>query len=83
LYLCDVSYVQKQGINMDMLTILYVNSINCLPILVAIMLGIGEYPRLLAFDGWENPNIYFSIAGVLAVGGALLLACRVRFGRFC
>ena len=64
-----LTYVQKRGFKMDMLTILYVNSINCLPILVTIMLAIGEYPRLLAFDGWENPMVYVSLSGLLVVGG--------------
>ena len=61
---------------MDMLTILYVNSINCLPILVIIMVSIGEYSRLLTYDGWDDPTLYGSISALLVVGGGWHAACR-------
>ena len=62
------SYVQKQGLKLDMLTILYVNSINCLPILVVIALAIGEFPRLMTYAGWSDPYLYGSVTSLLIVG---------------
>ena len=42
---------------MDMMTILYSNSINCLPILVVIMFAIGEVTRLQDYEGYVLQSI--------------------------
>ncbi len=67
-------YVQKQGIKLDMLTILYVNSVNCVPILLVIALASSEFQRLLEYGGWGDPYLYVSLGLLMAVGGAWVVA---------
>lgn len=46
------------------LTILYVNSVNCLPVVFAVVLLSGEHTSMMSYPNWGEPGFLFALGVV-------------------
>jgi hypothetical protein len=46
------------------LTILYVNSVNCLPVVFAVVFLSGEHTSMMSYPHWDQPGFLFALGVV-------------------